>query len=175
MRALAVLLLATAFLPACSKRTVIMPPPPPVAANTMSAGMFINAPGNYHHSERATTHDLDISQSGLNISWSLSRSESLPHGGSSGKGGSSGMQVKAPGDPWFIFVESPGSYWICNGSDRLDYHLSDEHGTTGGSGVHDGKVQPSSPKPPDELIPRLPPEMQKLFPPVEPPRKRPSI
>jgi hypothetical protein len=187
MRALALLVLAAALLPACSKRTVTITPPAAVA-NTMSAGMFIDTPGSYHFGDRSESHDLDVTLSGQDIGWSISTSRTLPHGGrststsrthphggSSGSSGGGGMRMQAAGDPWFIFVESPGSYWMCDGSQRLDYHLNDEHGSNGGSAVHGGKLMPSAPKVPVELIPRLPAEMQKLFPPVEPPRKRPSI
>jgi hypothetical protein len=174
MRALALLLLAVALLPACSRRTVTITPPPAVA-NTMSAGMFIDSPGSYHFGDRSGSHDLDVTLSGQDIAWNISTSRTLPHGGSSGSSGGGGMRIQAAGDPWFIFVESPGSYWMCDGSQRLDYHLNDEHGSNGGPAVHAGKLMPSSPKVPVDLIPRLPAEMQKLFPPVEPPRERPSI
>ncbi len=174
MRAILLLLVASALLPACTRRTVTSAPRT-TAPNTMSAGMFIGKPGTYHFGDRSGSHDLDVTLSGQDIGWSISTSRTLPHGGSSGSSGGGGMRMQAAGDPWFIFVESPGSYWMCNGSQRLDYHLNDEHGSNGGSAVHDGKLTPSAPKVPVELIPRLPAEMQKLFPPVEPPRKRPSI
>ena len=151
-----------------------MVPPTPVP-NTLSSGMFIKTPGSFHFGDRSSTHHIDVTQTGQDIGWTISRSISLPHGGTSGGSGGGGMQTKAPDDPWFIFVQSPGSYWLCNGSDRLDYHLSDEHGSNAGPAVDSGKLLPSCPKVPLELIPHLPPELQKLFPPVEMPQKRPSI
>lgn len=175
MRALVLLLLASALLPACSKRTMVIPPPATMA-NTMSAGMFIDSPGSYHFGDRSGTFDLDVTESGQDIGWTTSSSRPLSHvGGSIGGSGGGGMQIQAVGDPWFIFVESPGRYWMCDGSQRLDYYLSDEHGSNSGPAVDGGKLLGAAPKPPAELILRLPAEIQKLFPPVEPQQKRPSI
>jgi hypothetical protein len=174
MRAILLPLVASALLPACGKRTVTVTPHP-AAPNTMSAGMFIDKPGAYHFGDHADTHDLDVTLSGQDLGWSASSSQSHPGGGSSGSTSGGGIRIQAAGDPWFIFVEAPGSYWICNGRDRLDYDLRDGHGSNGGPAVHDGKLIPSTPKVPVALIPRLPAEMQKLLPAVEPPRKRPSI
>ena len=174
MRAILLPLVALALLPACSRRTVVSAPRA-AAPNTMSAGMFIDKPGVYHFGDHADTHDLDVNLSGQDLGWSASSSRSLPGGGSSRSTSGGGMRIPAAGDPWFIFVEAPGSYWICNGRDRLDYDLRDGHGSNGGTAVHDGKLIPSAPKVPVDLIPRLPAEMQKLLPAVEPPQKRPSI
>lgn len=174
MRATLLPLLLLALLAGCGKRRVTMIPPTP-APNTMSAGAFIDKPGSFHFADRDGRHDLEVTLSGQDLGWNASSSLNLPHGGSSGSTSGGGMRIQAAGHPWFIFVDSPGNYWVCNGSDRLDYDLRDHHGSNGGPAVHDGKLMPTSPKVPTALIPRLPVEMQKLFPPVETPQKRPSI
>ena len=170
------LLLAVGLLAGCKRSTVTFHAPPklPKLPNTMSPGDFIISPGKYHFEEKNTAHDLEITQSGPDLEWSVSRSEILPHGGSSGGSGRGSMQVPE-GSAWFVYLEDPGRYWIGNGKDRLDYHLYRGSGSTSGPSIQDGKLLPATPPVPQEVIQHLSAGLQKLFPPVEAPQNRPSI
>jgi hypothetical protein len=85
------------------------------------------------------------------------------------------LNLSSPSDPWFIFVESPQRLWFFNGSGELNYNLSDHGGSRGGPAISSGKLLPTNERIPQELIPHLPPELQKLFPPVPPKEDRPSF
>jgi hypothetical protein len=173
MRFVPLLLLALGLLAGCSRSKVTLHPPPKLP-NTMSPGDFITSPGKFHFEEKDSVHDIEITRTGPDISWSITRSQTLPHGGSSGGSGGGGLRVPE-GSAWFVYLDEPGRYWISNGKDRLDYHLYEGSGSNGGPSIHDGKLLPNSPPVPKEVILRLPAELQKLFPPVEMPQKRPSI
>ncbi len=164
---------AIAALSSCHRKTVKLTPPP-VAANTMHPGTFIDSPGSRQFTDRSGTYKLDVTRSGETVSWDISISQHLSDGGTSGGTAGGGMTVD-PDRSWFIYMEEPGRYWMCDGKQRLDYYFKDEHGGNSGPAVDGDKVMPESPRVPAELIPRLPPEMRKLFPDIQPPRKRPSI
>jgi hypothetical protein len=69
-------------------------------------------------------------------------------------------------------VESPERFWLFDGKSALrTFH---PEGTTGPV-ISSGKVGRSDARVPGEVILRLPAELQKLLPPVEPPVKRPSL
>lgn len=86
------------------------------------------------------------------------------------------MSLSSPADPWFVFVESPSRFWFFDGKDEMDYLiLTPGGGTEAGGSIHSGRVYPSSPPVPRELVPHLPADLQSLFPEVETPGKRPSI
>ena len=141
----------------------------------MSAGMFIDKPGLYRFAHKRDCYELKLSFRGTELRWESSYSELAPGGSSMGGGSAgSGMRLKATTDPWFVFVESPGNYWICDGSDQLEYDLNERSKGTGGPAISRGEVLDGSPRPPAEVIARLPANLQKLYPPEQSP-PRPSI
>jgi hypothetical protein len=174
MRAALVLLALAATSLGCRKSLVHTS----VAAtkpDTLIAGTVINAPGTWTASTPRGSRKLDVTVSGTSVSWSITSEEKHPGGGSSSGSSSSGMTVSSPSDPWFIFVESPTRLWFCNGKNELNYSLSDGGGSRSGPAIFSGQRHPTAEVIPLALVPHLPPDMQKLFPPVEPPAKRPSF
>lgn len=142
--------------------------------DTLLDGMVIRSAGSWSAHTATTSQKLDVTITGHSVSWSVESEEKLPGGGTGGGSGSSGMTLSSPADPWFVFVESPRRLWFCNGSGELHYNLSD-HGSRGGPAIISGKLLPTDEKIPQDLIPLLPPDLQKLFPPVPPKQERPSF
>lgn len=171
MRAALLLLTLAAVSVGCRKTA------PTVAAvpDTLIAGTVINSPGTWSASNAKGSQKLEVTISGTSVSWSVSSEEVHPGGGSIGGASSSGMSLSSPVDPWFIFVESPKRLWFCNGKNELGYALSDGGSTRSGPAIFSGQLQPTDEVVPTDLIPHLPPDLQKLFPPVAAPEKRPSF
>lgn len=143
--------------------------------DTLITGMVIRSAGTWSAHTATTSQKLDVTVSATSVSWSVAKEEKLPGGGTGGASGSSGLSLSSPSDPWFIFVESPQRLWFFNGSGDLNYNLSDHGGSRGGPAIASGKLLPTDEKIPADLILLLPPDLQKLFPPVEPKTERPSF
>ena len=143
--------------------------------DTLIAGTVIRSAGSWSAHTATTSHKLDVTVSGNTVSWEVNSEEKLPGGGTGGGSGSSGMSLSAPSDPWFIYVESPQRYWFFDGTGALTYSLSGSGGSRGGPAMVSGKLLPTDEKIPQDLIPLLPPDLQKLFPPIEPKTERPSF
>ena len=143
--------------------------------DTLITGTVIRSAGTWSAHTSKTSQRLDVTVSGKSISWTMDTEEQNPGGGSSGGTSTSGMTLSSPTDPWFIFVQSPTKLWFFNGSSELTYSLSDGGGSRSGPAIHASKLQPTNEKIPTDLIPELPPELQKLFPPVKPKTERKSF
>lgn len=140
--------------------------------DTLIPGTFITTSGKFIHTQGTTTRSLDITQSGRSLSLSYRYSEEMPSGGTSGSRSTNHTSISSPSDPWFIYVESPERFWLFDGKSVLrTFH---PEGTTGPV-ISSGKLDRSGTNVPPEVILRLPVELQKLLPPVEPPVKRPSL
>lgn len=161
--------------PSCKKTTVILTPHAPPVANTLIPGTSIDKIGTYSYSDAKVSSKLDLSGGGTTIHWSFEISRPLPGGGSSGGSSSGGMSLANASDPWFVHAESPVRMWFFDGTKSLSYSLNDEHGGHGGPAIFDGQLQHSDHKVPDEVVRKLPAELQKLFPPLPPAGPRPSI
>jgi hypothetical protein len=159
----------------CRRTVTISSSTVATAPDTLIAGTFIRSAGSWSAHTSRTSQRLDVTVSGNSISWEVHDEEKLPGGGSSGGTSKSGMSLSSPSDPWFIFVQSPTRLWFFNGTGELSYSLSDGGGSRSGPAIHAGNLQPTNEKIPTELVPQLPPDLQKLFPPVEPQTKRPSF
>ncbi|QJE98586.1 hypothetical protein [Luteolibacter luteus] len=168
-------LLPAAGLSGCRKSTVIVTPRTPAVANSLIPGTTVNKTGVYDYSDAKVTSRLELTGAGSSIHWSFDISRPLSGGGSSGGSSSGGVSLASPGDPWFVYVESPQRLWFFNGSKELHYSLNDESGGRSGPAIFEGKPHHSDDKVPDELIRKLPGELQKLFPPIPPAGPRPSI
>ena len=93
--------------------------------------------------------------------------------GGRSRGGSisSAISLASPTAPWFIYVEAPDSLWFFDGED-LSYRRFNPDGF--GDGISMGKLKVDVADVPPGLVPHLPTELQKLFPPVDK-KPRPSI
>ena len=172
---IAALCLLPLALSSCRKPKVLVTPRTPAAANTLLVGTFIDKTGSYAHSDGKGTSKLDLSGGGTAIHWSLEIRSQRPGGGSSARSSRGSISLDAPGDPWFVHAETPQRIWLFDGRKDLEYSLHDDHGSHGGAAIFDGRLQPSDHKVPDQVIRKLPAELQKLFPPLPPSGPRPSI
>ena len=80
-----------------------------IAPDTLITGMVIRSAGTWSAHTPKSSQQLDVTVSGNSISCSVRREEKLPSGLTSGGTDSRGMELSAPSDPWFIFVESPNA------------------------------------------------------------------
>lgn len=152
-----------------------MTPHAPSAPNTLIPGTSVDTIGTYAYSDAKVSSKLNLSGSGTAIHWIFEISRPLPGGGSSGGSSAGAMSLTTAGDPWFVHAESPVRMWFFDGTRTLSYSLNDEHGGHGGQAIFEGKLQHSDHKVPDEVIRKLPGELQKLFPTLPPAGPRPSI
>ena len=142
------------------------------APDTLIPGNFITTSGTFTHTEGRTIRSLDVTRSGTSLSLDYRYREEMPSGGTSGSTSTNRGSISSPTDPWFIYVESPERFWLFDGKSALrTFH---PEGTTGPV-ISSGKLGRSDAKVPGEVILRIPAELQKLLPPVEPPVKRPSL
>jgi len=175
VRLLGLLLLLPLVISSCRKSRVVTTPRPVAVANTMEAGTFIDKAGTYNHADARGSSELNLSLGGTTVNWEIEVKRALPGGGMKRGTSRGGMSLKTAGDPWFVYLESPRRLWLFNGSEDLEYTLHDDAGSKGGHVTFRGKFDPHGPKVPDDVIRRLPPGLQKLFPPVAPATGRPSI
>lgn len=144
--------------------------------DTLITGTVINAAGSWSARTPKGSTKLDLSFSGTSINWTITTEEKIGKFGSSSGSSGSGMSLSSPTDPWFVFVESPSRLWMFNGKDQLAYRFQNNGGGSGGGqSIFNGKLLSGSPQVPRELVLQLPPDLQKLFPHVEPAGKRPSL
>jgi hypothetical protein len=144
--------------------------------DTLIPGAVINSAGSWSASSSEGSTKFDVSVSGTSINWTITTEEKIGDYGSSGGSSSSAISLSSPSDPWFVFVESPSRLWMFNGKDELAYRFkNDGGGSGGGQSIFAGKLLSGSPPVPRELVLQLPPDLQKLFPHVEPAGKRPSL
>jgi hypothetical protein len=146
--------------------------------DTLVAGTVIRSAGTWSAHTSKGSKRLDIKIDADTVSWVVSNEDKRPTGGIGGSAigeASSSMSLSSARDPWFVFVESPRRLWFFNGSDRLSFRLAGSGGIRGGMAVLLGKLVPTAEKIPEEIIPLLPADLQKLFPPIEPKTERPSL
>ena len=142
--------------------------------DTLIPATFITTPGSWSHTRANVTRRLTINLTGTSVSWNHSIEEHSPSGVSSSSGNGGGMSLSSPGDPWFAHVESPARLWFFDGKGTLINDYYDES-TPSGRVIYKGKLQRGAVTVPPDLVLRLPADLQKLLPPVEPPVKRPSL
>lgn len=169
-----VLTLAVATI-GCRRSVTIATSTTAITPDTLIPGLLIRSSGNWstHHSKGSKT--LEVTATGSTVNWTITQEEKLPGGSSTSGSGSSGITLSSPTDPWFVYVESAEELWFFNGSTELTYNSSKNGGSRSGPAIHAGKLFPIEEKIPTGLIPHLPPDLQKLFPPEQPKEKRPSL
>ena len=168
---LIMLLLATT---GCRRSRSVTSIPVP-AANTLVAGTLIKAPGHWSYRDARITRDLTVTLAGTGVNWSLSRRETMPHGGSSGGSSSSSFSLASPGDPWFIYIEDPETFWFHDGTKNLNYTSLANGGMESGYSINGGHLSKTGPGIPIDVVNQLPPELRRLVPKVEAPEKIPSF
>jgi hypothetical protein len=143
------------------------------APDTLIPGNFITNGGVFIHDDGTFARELTVSTSSGAVSYKLGSTEKS---GSSADLSGNSIRLSTSGDPWFVFVESPVSLWVFDGKDELfyDYQLSKVR-YHGRQAIAGGRLLPDIPPVPHDLILRLPPELQRLFPDVVPAVKRPSL
>lgn len=158
----------------CRPRKVVAPPPPPTtaaSATTLVAGTVIRSGGSWSDVGSGTDHILSVTTRGKQVQWR--HYVSRPGGGS--KGNTSGsIDAGTPPGPWFIYVESPDRLWFFDGSSSLSYRIWQAGSSDAGDAIHGGTLKESTEPVPQELVPLLPENLQKLFP-AEASKPRPSI
>ena len=161
-------LLAVTALTGCRKHRVVVSPPaaPAASANTLVEGTVIKSAGTWAHSERGSHCTFTAGPAGAGIHWSYQFSGSKGNGTTS-----SSFSLSSPTTPWFIYVESPERLWFFSG-ENLYYHRWDPDGS--GNAIIGGTLKMNPEDVPSGLVPHLPAELQKLFPPVDN-KRRPSI
>jgi hypothetical protein len=148
----------------------------PSAPNTLVEGTFITGDGNWHNRQGNTARELTVNHNGNNVSWNLNLATYMPNGGRSSGGSGSSMQVPSGGGAWFIYVESPDRLWFFNGKDQLVLQQASGYNTEPLTAISRGKLESEAAgQVPAELIPRLPADLQALFPMPSAPVVRPSI
>lgn len=143
-----------------------------VSANTMNPGDFITKLGSLSYNVGKLSVDLDLSRKGDRIDWNFRHLKS----GAGGRTYGSGMALASPDNTtWFLYMEDEETFWMYDGGSVLRYCSMEDSGPKSGTAIRDGKLESSALRPPDEVIARLSPELQKLYPPVKSPAERPSI
>lgn len=169
-------LLITATATSCRKTVIHPSSSSPTGPDTLIAGTVINSAGSWTASTSKGSTKLDLTVSGASVNWTVTSEEKMSNFGSRRGSSGSGMSLSSPTDPWFVFVESPSRLWMFDGKDELSYKFQHPGGGgSGGQSIFDGKLLSGSPPVPPDLVPHLPPDLQKLFPHVEPAGKRPSL
>lgn len=154
------------------RRSAPAPTPPAATTGLMDPGSFITKPGTLHYLATHTHIQLDLKQSGGRVDWNFHYLR--PSTGSRTYG--SGMALPTPDcQTWFLYMEDDTTFWMYDGGSVLRYYSLEDSGPKSGSVMRDGKLEQGDRKPPDDVILKLPPEQQKLFPPLPTPAKRPSI
>ncbi len=144
--------------------------------DTLIPGLLIRSPGSWTATTPQGSTTLDITVHSSTVDWSVTSEVKMGNFGSSSGTSSSGISLSSPADPWFVFVESSYRLWFFDGKDELTYSWRSPNGNgQGGTSIYDGRLHPGTPPVPHDLVPHLPPELQKLFPAFNPANKRPSL
>ena len=144
--------------------------------DTLIPGTFITSPGTYHGREGRYTRSIKLSPKPNYVSWTLNTEITGNRELSEIKTSISGLALSSPADPWFVYVESPGRLWLCDGHGNLYANFIGRTGNNEQRQLvnmgHLGTRQLPVPKP---VFDRLPESMRRILPAPETPVVRPSI
>ncbi len=148
------------------------------APDTLIPGTFISSPGDYHGREGRFTRSIKLSLTGKQVGWTVTN-DAIGPGDAAGRHASSSswLALSSPTDPWFVYVESPGRLWLCDGHANLYANFI---GSTGDNEyrqlVNSGRLTPAKPLPvPKPVFDRLPESIRRILPVPETPVAKPSI
>lgn len=181
MRVAVLLVILPLVLSGCRKKSAAAPASttPP----TLVSGLFVNSPGNWWAPHGSGSFQLEVSGSGnsLRYKWLLFDTP-MPSGGGRGSGGSSPIAIPPWPPDWFIYVEEAGAskhLWFYGSNNRLWFVTIRGRMTEPETVMiidEKGKLNSRARRQvPADLIPRLPAELQKLFPEIDPSTKQPSF
>jgi hypothetical protein len=146
--------------------------------DTLIPGTFITSPGTYHGHEGRYTRTIKLSQTGNQVGWTLTTKVIGPREATGNHASSSSLlALSSPSDPWFVYVESPGRLWLCDGHANLYVNFI---GSTGDNDyrqlVNSRRLTPGKPLPaPKPVFDRLPESIRRILPAPETPVVKPSI
>ena len=154
----------------------------PAAAPTLVPGMFVNSAGSWWTPHGTGSFQLKVTGSGNALKYEIADFPLPgPPTGQPGSSGSSPIDIPQWSPDWFIYVEDtrPTVYlWFFGSSNRL-WYVAVKGRASGPETVmvidEKGALVSRSRAVPSDVILRLPPDLQKLLPPVEAVSKRPSI
>jgi hypothetical protein len=179
MRLLTPLIFLTLALIGCRKVPVATVP---AAPPTLVPGLFVNSAGSWWSPHGAGSFQLEVTGAGKAFKYEIADFPAPgPPTGPSGSSGSSPIDIPSWSPDWFIYVQDtrPTVYlWFFGSSNRLWYvAVKDKAAYPETVMVIDqkGALVSRSRAVPSDVILRLPPDLRKLFPPVEAEPKRPSI
>jgi len=145
--------------------------------DTLIPGTFINSPGTYHGREGRYTRTIKLSLTGNQVGWILTTEVTGTREATESNTSSSFLPLSSPADPWFVYVESPGRLWLCDGHANLYANFirsdgEDEHRQL----VNMGRLSPVDKLPvPKPVFDRLPEALRRILPAPETPVVKPSI
>jgi hypothetical protein len=179
MRISKLVIVLTFALIGCRKTPVITAP---AAAPTLVPGMFVNSAGSWWTPHGTGSFQLKVTGSGNAFNYEITDFPAPgPPTGPRGSSGSSPIDIPPWSPDWFIYVQDtrPTVYlWFFGSSNRLWYvAVKDKAIYPETVRVIDqkGALVSRSRAVPSDVILRLPPDLRKLFPPIEAEPKRPSI
>lgn len=179
MRLLTPLIFLTLALIGCRKAPVTTVP---AAPPTLVPGMFVNSAGSWWTPYRTGSFQLKVTGSGNALKYEIATYPAPgPPTGHNGSKGSSPIDIPPWSPDWFIYVEDTGPtvyLWFFGSSNRLWYVAVKDKATDPETVMvidQKGALVSRSRAVPSDVIPRLPTDLRKLFPPVEAEPKRPSI
>ncbi len=145
--------------------------------DTLIPGTFITSPGDYHGREGRYTRTIKLSTAGTQMGWSLTTEVTGTREATESQTSSSYLILSSPADPWFVYVESPGRLWLCDGRANLYANFI---GNTGNNEhlqlVNSGRLSPIDQLPvPKPVFDRLPESIRRILPVPETPVVKPSI
>ena len=145
--------------------------------DTLIPGTFITSPGTYHGREGRYSRSIQLSLKPSYVAWTLTTEVTGTREATQSHTSSSGLVLSSPADPWFVYVESPGRLWLCDGHANLYANFirsdgEDEHHQL----VNMGRPSPTHRMPvPKPVFDRLPESIRRVLPAPETPGVRPSI
>lgn len=164
----------------CRKASVVASTP--AAPPTLVPGLFVNSVGSWWAPHDSGSFRLEVSNPGNGLKYEFKIFKSPgPPAGSNGAGGGSPIEIPPWPPDWFIYVEETGTtkYLWFYGSDRRVWYMTIQGQNYDPETVRvidqEGKLASGKRRVPADVILRLPPDLQKLFPPVELKNDRPSF
>ena len=133
--------------------------------DTLVAGTFITTPGEYHGHEGRFTRIIKLTDHGTTIAYSI-----VTEKGTSGDAADhqeivSALVLTKPTDPWFIYVESPASLWLCDGHANVYACFVSANGANDLHQLANSGHRTTEEKPlPAAVYQRLPEPLRRLFP-----------
>lgn len=149
----------------------------PATPDTLIPGTFINSPGTYHGREGRYTRTIKLSPAGTQMGWTLTTEVTGTREATESNTSSSFLALSSPADPWFVYVESPGRLWLCDGHANLYANFIRSDGEDENHQlVNMGRLSPVDQLPvPKPVFDRLPESIRRILPVPETPVVKPSI